>query len=498
MATAAPAFSLWPLAWIALAPLWVLVLKSSTWQRSLLYGLVWGLGYYGGTLAWITYLHPLMWMGIPWAGSIAIAGFAWGVVTFWGTACVGFWAVGLNWLADRGPRWVRLLGGVALWSALETLRSCTPLDWSPLALTQSPDNLLILQLSQFSGQGLVSGLIVAVNGLLAEGWWQRRYRAGDSPSGGGVKGLAIATLGLLTVSHLTGAVLFLQESPVAPGAALQLGLIQGNIPTREKLTLQGIQQASQRYTEGYRQLVDQGAAAVITPEGAIPAVWDTTSAQSTGLIQAVRQTGVPLWLGTFARDRQQPQRLTQSLLAIGGEGTVQGRYDKVKLVPLGEYLPLETLLGGIIGRLSPLDSYLVPGNPHQQFRTSLGPAIVGICYESAYGELFRRQTAQGGEFIVTTSNNDPYPPWMMAQHHALDVIRAIESDRWAARVTNTGLSGLVDAQGRTRWLSQPNTYGQQLVAVERRRTLTPYGRLGNWWGWGCLITCLGGWAIARR
>lgn len=498
MATAAPALSLWPLAWIALAPLWVLVLMSPTRQRSLLYGLLWGLGYYGGTLAWITHLHPLMWMGIPWAGSIAIAGFAWGVVTFWGTVCVGFWAVGLSWLADRGSLWVRLLGGVALWSALETLRSCTPLDWSPLALTQSPHNLLLLQLSQFSGQGLVSGLIVAVNGLVAENWWQRRSRAGDSSAGWGSRGLAIAALALLVVSHLTGAMLFLQEPPAAPKSALQLGLIQGNIPTREKLTLRGIQQASQRYTEGYRQLVAQGAAAVITPEGAIPAVWDTTSAQSTGLIQAVRQTGVPLWLGTFAHDRQQPQRLTQSLLAIGDEGTVQGRYDKVKLVPLGEYLPFEALLGGIIGRLSPLDSYLVPGDSHQQFRTSLGPVIVGICYESAYGELFRRQVVQGGEFIVTTSNNDPYPPWMMAQHHALDVIRAIESDRWAARVTNTGLSGLVDAQGRTHWLSQPNTYIQQLVTIERRRTLTPYGRLGNWWGWGCLIACLGGWAIARH
>ncbi|PSN76088.1 hypothetical protein C8B47_29190 [filamentous cyanobacterium CCP4] len=176
------------------------------------------------------------------------------------------------------------------------------------------------------------------------------------------------------------------------------------------------------------------------------------------------------------------------------DGQYHGRYNKVQLVPLGEYIPFEALLGRLISRLSPLDSYLVPGRPVQHFETSVGTGIMGICYESAYSRLFRRQTQAGGEFIVTASNNDPYPVWMMTQHHGFDVLRAVESDRWALRVTNTGLSGLVDNHGRTIWLGEPQTYLTHRAELERRQNLTPYVRWGDWltplllgitvaWGW---------------
>ena len=86
----------------------------------------------------------------------------------------------------------------------------------------------------------------------------------------------------------------------------------------------------------------------------------------------------------------------------------------------------------------------------------------------------------GGEFMVTASNNDPYPVWMMQQHHGFDVLRAVESDRWALRVTNTGLSGLVDHHGRTLWLGESHTYLTHRATLDRRQTLTPYIRWGDW------------------
>ena len=131
-------------------------------------------------------------------------------------------------------------------------------------------------------------------------------------------------------------------------------------------------------------------------------------------------------------------------------------------------------------RLSPLDNYLVPGDPRQQFMTSLGPVIVGICYDSAYSYVFRRQAANGGSFILTASNNDPYPPGMMLQHHALDVVRAIESDRWAVRATNTGISGVVDAHGRTLWRSRPNIRTTHLATIYPHSTQSLYLRWGEW------------------
>ena len=68
----------------------------------------------------------------------------------------------------------------------------------------------------------------------------------------------------------------------------------------------------------------------------------------------------------------------------------------------------------------------------------------------------------------------------MAQHHGQDVLQAVATDRWAARVTNTGLSAIVDPHGHSRWMSVPQTYGAHLGTIYRRDRLTPYIRWGNW------------------
>ncbi|MBE9138339.1 apolipoprotein N-acyltransferase [Nodosilinea sp. LEGE 07088] len=477
---ALPPWSLWSLAWLGLVPLWWVV-QATQPGLAAVYGLLWGLVYYGISLAWITHLHPLMWMGVPWLSSVAIAIFAWIFIVFWGAACIAVWGTAIAWATRHWPdqRLWLVLAGTALWCALEALRNQTPLDWSPLGLTQSPSNLWILHLTRLSGPSAITAILVATNGLLAIAIpcpfpsfplpALRRRRVG------------LIALALVMAGHLVGASLFATTAAAPARAALTLGLIQGDVPTREKLTPQGVNQALQRYTDGYRALAEQGATAVITPEGALPQLWNPNSPQIAALLQTVSQVGVPLWLGTFAPEPgAEHTEYTQSLLEIRSDGQYHGRYDKVQLVPLGEYIPFEAVLGRLIKRLSPLGSYLVPGQPGQSFITSVGQGIVGICYESAYSRLFRRQAKAGGEFIVTASNNDPYPVWMMVQHHGFDVLRAVESDRWALRVTNTGLSGLVDNHGRTIWLGQPQTYLTHSATLERRQTLTPYLRWGDW------------------
>lgn len=484
MAMALPPVSAWPLAWVALAPLWGIILASpgQPWWYPALHGLVWGLAYYGLSLVWITHLHPLMWLGVPWLGSVAIALGAWIFISLWGASCSALWGLALGLLVRHWPHRVglRWLAGIALWCGLESLRNQSPLDWSPLSLTQSPGNLWLLHLARLSGPALVTAVVVGGNGLLVElAYQQWRGGHGRSLRLGGRAGAGLA-LGLLV---LAAAASWLppQPSPEDPGQVLHLGLIQGNIPTREKLTPAGVRQALQVYGEGYRALASQGVGAVITPEGALPVIWQTQEPTTRFFTDLVHQTGVPLWLGTFAPatpgDRGE---YTQSLLELRPDGHIHGRYNKVKLVPLGEYIPLEAVLGRILSRLSPLDSYLVPGTSHQTFRSQVGVAAVGICYESAYSELLRRQVRDGAEFMVTSSNNDPYPVGMMAQHHALDVLRAVESDRWALRVTNTGLSGIVDNHGHTRWLGSPHRLTLHLASLYRRQGQTLYVRWGDW------------------
>ncbi len=488
----------WGFAWVGLIPLWWVVFPAPsarhpeltakpTWPQTQLPLMLWSLAYHGLALRWITGLHPLTWMGIPWLGSVAIVAFAWSFITFWGVGSVLLWGAGLRWLNQRSPLGTieRVLAGTALWCAIESARSLTPLDWTTLAYTQSPGNPWILHLGQLSGNLTVSAAIVAVNGLLAEALRPDQLKQpakGRFPGGwrGANRPLLGAAVAVGLVSHAIGAILYFQPLNDATAAALNVGIIQGNVPTRIKLSGDGIQQAIRNYTIGYRDLAQQSVDAVLTPEGALPFDWATQPPPL--LVGAIAQAQVPLWLGSFgtARDAEGQLRPAQRLFSLNADGAVISHYDKVKLVPLGESLPFESVLGNVIGRLSPLRRYLFPGAVGQTFETGFGRAAVGICYESAFPTLFQTQIQQGANLIITASNLDPYSEVLMAQHQAHDLMRAIEFDRWAIRATNTGYSGIINPHGQILWQSPARQFVSHSAQVYRRHTQTLYSRIGNW------------------
>jgi apolipoprotein N-acyltransferase len=493
----------WFLAWIALVPLWFWVAKAQSVRQCALSGLVWGIGYHGLALFWITGIHPMTWMGVPWLASLAIAIFCWTFITFWGAALVAIWAALLFGIWNLGfgihqkfriSTLLRVLIGTALWCGLEALWSAGSLWWSSLSYTQSPHNLVILHLGQLSGPATVTAAIVAVNGLMGEAWISYQHRrdaqelnarrllaqrdAVASPverSNRQPVTLLGMAAGLLIVLHLIGFGLESRPLNQPQEAALNVGIVQGNIGNDIKLYTEGKRRALERYTNGYLKLVNQGVDAVLTPEGALPFFLSDLKRQD--FYSAILDQGVVAWVGAFG---ERGRSYTNSVFTIMGNGETFSRYDKAKLVPLGEYIPFESVLGGLIDRLSPLDAHLVAGSPTQLFETPFGRAIAGICYESAFAEHFRRQAAAGGQFILSSSNDAHYSSEMPAQHHAQDVMRAIETDRWAVRATNTGYSAIVDPHGRTLWMSGINTYETHADTIYRRQTKTPYVRWGDW------------------
>ncbi|MGB3266477.1 MAG: apolipoprotein N-acyltransferase, partial [Microcoleus sp.] len=389
----------------------------------------------------------------------------------------------------------RVLIGTALWCALESIWSTGSLWWTSLSYTQSPHNLPILHLGQLSGPAAVTAAIVAVNGLIAEAFiegssatdyitdvtdgWKQEGGRGKKQERRKKNWVAyIWPAGLFLVLHIVGWSLYNRPLIQEAGTSLKIGIIQGNIPNAIKFDSGGWRRALEGYTAGYKELADRKVDAVLIPETALPFIWTNEYQRSTlSFYQAILERGVVAWVGGFG---QEENGLTNSLLAIDKTGEIVGRYDKLKLVPLGEYIPFYEILGGIINRLSPLDARLVPGNSKQLFDTPFGRAIVGICYDSAFAENFRYQAAQGGEFMITASNNAHYKPPMLAQHHALDVMRAIETDRWAVIATNTGYSAFVNPRGETVWKSGLNTYEVRDATIYRRKTRTLYVRWGDW------------------
>jgi apolipoprotein N-acyltransferase len=510
----------WLLAWVALVPLWILVVS---YERPLLevkqqkffllpasfflLPSLWGIGYHGLALSWIMGIHPMTWLGVPWWPSLAIALFCWAFITLWGAALVAVWAwlfaIAISKISGTGilpviPQKIsgtgilpvisqkisgtgilpviRVLIGTALWCALESIWSTGSLWWTSLSYTQSPHNLAILHLGQLSGPSAVTAAIVAVNGLIAEAWLAGRSQKQEVRRKKWIPYILPASLCL--VLHIAGWSLYNRPLNQEAAAALKIGIIQGNIPNEIKFDSAGWGRALEGYTTGYKQLADRKVDAVLIPETALPFIWTNEYQRSTlSFYQAILDRGVVAWVGGFG---QQENSITNSLLAIDRTGEIIGRYDKLKLVPLGEYIPFYEILGGIINRLSPLDAHLVPGNSQQLFDTPFGRAIVGICYDSAFAENFRYQAAHGGEFMITASNNAHYKPPMLAQHHALDVMRAIETDRWAVIATNTGYSAFVNPRGETVWKSGINTYEVRDATIYRRQTRTLYVRWGDW------------------
>ncbi|KAM3110806.1 apolipoprotein N-acyltransferase [Phormidesmis sp. 146-33] len=469
--TPAP-LNLWPLAWIALAPLWIILIPHSS---SLIPPLVWGIAYHGIALSWITGLHPLTWLGVPWLASVAIVFFAWAFITLLGAGTVCLWAWGMRKLGQVGSG-LRVLIGTALWCGLETIRLMGPLDWTSLSYTQSPYNLAILHLGQISGAMTVTAAIVAVNGLIAEAWIARRVQR-SRLLGGAISSRHLQAIALCLILHLIGFGLYSRPLVEVPEASLKVGIIQGNVPTRIKLFADGLRRALEGYSAGYRTLADQGVDAVLMPEGALPFQWQGTNRTQNVVYQAILEKKVTAWLGTFV---PQGEQYTQSLLTIAPNGETLGRYNKVKLVPLGEYTPFQEVLGGLFNRLSPIRADMLPGLMNQRFETPFGQAAVGICYDSAFPELFRAQVADGAQFILTASNLDPYSTTLMEQHQAHDLMRAIETDRWSARATNTGYSSIIDPRGHVQWRSQPNQYEIHAGTLYRRQTQTLYVKWGNW------------------
>jgi apolipoprotein N-acyltransferase len=541
--TVAP-FGEWFLAWIALAPLWVLVVNSARQDNSsplFLPSVAWGIGYHGIALSWITGIHPMTWMGVPWLASLAIALFCWTFITLWGAALVATWATCfslildfrlpiLDWLKvifkqeSKTPTnrsqipnsqspianpqlpipngFIRVLIGTAIWCGLEGLWSAGPLWWTSVSYTQSPQNLIILHLGQLSGPSAVTAAIVAVNGLLAEAWInfrstepteERKQFLLSTTSVPLRFGYLISAAALFILLHLVGLGLYSRPLVQKPEAGLKVGIVQGNVPNEIKLFREGFRRAIEGYTKGYITLVDRGVDAVLTPEGALP--FFQNDIMTSSLVAAVREKNKVAWIGGFYRDGRS---YTNSLYTVTGSGVIFSRYGKVKMVPIGEYVPFEEILGGLIDRLSPLKEHQVAGKPDQIFDTPFGRAIVGICYESAFSQHFRRQAARGGEFILGPSNDAHYSAAMPAQHHAQDIMRAIETDRWVVRATNTGYSAFVDPHGRTLWISGHNTYEVHAETIYRLHSKTLYVLWGDWLT--PLLLALGGlgWFLGYR
>lgn len=477
-----PGWDLSLLAWVALAPFFLLMLRPrSAWGYARL-SLAFGFAFFGGLNHWLLAMHPLTWVGggMTPGISLAVVLVAWialALVLAMGLTTV-FTVVGLTWRTlERQGRlgpWAVISLSAGGWIALEMAQAMGSFGypWGVLALTQY-QTLPILQAVAWVGPFPLSGLVVAVNVAIAWLVLSRSWKL---------------LAGSLTVVGLTALAGIWWMSQPAPGEAVRVAAIQGNVSQAEKWQAGSEADIQQRYFELSNRV--PAARLVAWPETAVPVFL----AQQLALVQRfeteARARRQYLLTGAFHQD----QSLTGQTCYYNGitvfdpNGANLGWDAKKHLVPFGEYLPgrdvLPPIWAQLFSRLNLLATDLSPGDRPRPFDTEFGLVGANVCFDSIFPSVMRETTRSGASVLVLVTNDGWYKRTMaLRQHLAHGILRAVENRRPFLQAANTGVSGIVDHNGRILAVAPAWEQAVAEASIIPQTGLTPYTRYGDWLSW---------------
>jgi len=175
-------------------------------------------------------------------------------------------------------------------------------------------------------------------------------------------------------------------------------------------------------------------------------------------------------------------------------------YDKIHLLPFGEYVPLRGWLT-FAKRLTADISDFTPGSSYSIAEMPQGKFGAFICYEAIFPSEVRRFTASGAQLLITISNDGWFGRSSAPEQHMFMArVRAVENRRWLLRDTNNGYTESIDPYGRTAAQLAIDMRGQLTAPYDFRSDLTPYARFGDWFSWLCIVVTVAllGFALVRR
>lgn len=364
------------------------------------------------------------------------------------------------WLYRRftGPR-LAFLSFAGLWVVIEFLRTFLFTGFPWLLLGSAHVDSPLATLAPIGGVYLLT-LVTALTGTLGVEFLKRRWWAA----------LPIAALWLFPLtlpSHWT--------TPAE--ASARVALLQGNLPQLEKWTTEGQRSAANTYAELTRE-VDDDTDLVVWPEAALPMF----EHQANIVLERIQTNLAPdsaLLTGILQRDDQ-----GNFYNAVIGVGNVEGDYRKEHLVPFGEYLPLESMLRGLIGFFDLPMSYMSPGEPNQPPIRAAGLHIGNaICYEIIYPDLVADRAKQA-DVLLTVSNDTWFGESIgPLQHLQMAQLRALENGRYVIRATNNGVTAVIDPQGRITTRAAQFETTSISAQVQAMQGQTPFTRTGSWPSW---------------
>ncbi|HLB39558.1 MAG TPA: apolipoprotein N-acyltransferase [Actinomycetota bacterium] len=448
-----PPFGLWPVAFVGLVPL-LLILQRRTAPVGALLGLCFGIGLYGASLYWVLLFGELAWVALIILSATSVAVF-------------GFLACHVT-RPDRVL--VDALALAALWTVLDWIRGVWPLGgltWTALGISQV-SNRSLLPLASVTAVWGVTFVVVFANAALA-GILTRQ--------GSGVRRSALA---IAAAAAVTAPALLPGATPQGPTQTLAVVQIDVRVPENTSTVAEDLIVA-RRNVELHRSLAgnDPKPDLIVWGEGAL----DPASLQDPATVAAVEEViaavGVATTIGAVVNDPDGSQHT--SVLAFDAAGRLVDRYDKTHLVPFGEYVPWRRRLQwlDVIDQI-PVDR--VAGEGSHPIEQPPVPAYgTPICFENSFPAITRAFVDQGAEFIVVPVNNASYLFTAAAEQHLqMSQMRAVETGRWVVDAGVAGISAFIDPTGavvsRTA-LFEPGILRGQVRASTAQ---TAYVRFGDW------------------
>jgi apolipoprotein N-acyltransferase len=471
------------LAWIAFIPLYFAIAGARlrrvfwlTWMQQLAFLIC--------TLYWL-------WIPLHIDGNKSIAISA-GMIIFVSSAEAFFAAVSVLGaeVVSRRLRVSRLISYPIAWTALEWVRSFFPIGfpWNPLGGAVFRE-IPVIQIAEFVGVFGLSALIIFVNVAL----WELI----SSAIAGRRNSRTAAALALVTAAVFGFGMLRISELERMPAAGhLKVAMIQGNIPQSDKWDPSKLAPTFKIYSDATEAAARLRPDLIIWPETASDFVFQPVNAYPwalradapywTRLTGLAARIGVPILFGAPALDIGRSLKSRNRAYMLGADGRVRGYYDKIELVPVGEYVPI--LLKRFVKRMVDAPTDFFPGD--QQTIFDLGAARIGvlICYESIFPYLSQRAVHAGANVLVNITNDAWYgrssAPYQLL---AMTVMRAVENRTPIVRVGNTGISAIITPVGRIQDATQLFTRTTEIETVEWKNVIAFYSQAGDAFAWLCSV-----------
>ncbi|OGQ80275.1 MAG: apolipoprotein N-acyltransferase [Deltaproteobacteria bacterium RIFCSPLOWO2_12_FULL_60_19] len=468
--------SLFPLAWVALVPLFWLVRRAATLRETFLISWLGGAVTLATGFYWVDHTMRVF-GGIP-PGLSELGLLLFGVSQ---SIPIALFAL-LTRLSGLGPLY---LFPALLWVAIEFVFPQI-FPWH-LANSQSAF-LALIQTADLAGPYGTSFLLVWLNALVYAALFERSGKAKDLVTG-------VAVLGVFTIAALFYGESRLNSVALAMRAAkrLEIAAIQGSIDIKYKWKTAFLESNLKSYLELTEK--SRNAALYIWPESAVEA-WVPEDAQNlpAEMVPAL-PTDSALIFGarSFRGDPRSPDaKVFNSAFLIDSRGNVKGHYHKQVLLAFGEYLPFAAVFSKVPG-VPPIGDGFTRGNGPVTLDIANGIRVAPlICYEDLMPELARRFVREKSADILVNLTNDAWfgdtvAPW---QHARLAQWRAIETRRSLVRVTNTGLTAIIDPRGEMVKNLPTFTPGVLTASVPIMTGETFYVRYGDWFAWMMVVASL--------